>query len=75
VLGPGSSRTPVRFRVRLDEAPPLDDRGADVDAQGSGTVSGYRLDQLIRQRGPVEDRTFDIEFLDPGVQAFAFTFG
>jgi cytochrome c biogenesis protein CcdA/thiol-disulfide isomerase/thioredoxin len=75
VLGPGSSRTPVRFRVRLDGATPLDDRGADVDAQGSGTVSGYRLYQLIRQKGPVEDRTFEIEFLDPGVQAFAFTFG
>jgi hypothetical protein len=58
VLGPGSSRTPVRFRVRLDGAPPLEDRGVDVDAQGA-----------------VEDRTFEIEFLDPGVQAFAFTFG
>jgi cytochrome c biogenesis protein CcdA/thiol-disulfide isomerase/thioredoxin len=75
VLGPGSSRTAVRFRVRVDGAPPLEDRGVDVDAQGSGTVSGYRLYQLIRQRGPVEDRTFEIEFLDPGVQAFAFTFG
>jgi cytochrome c biogenesis protein CcdA/thiol-disulfide isomerase/thioredoxin len=75
VLGPGSSRAPVRFRVRVDGAPPLEDRGVDVDAQGSGTVSGYRLYQLIRQKGPVEDRTFEIEFLDPGVQAFAFTFG
>jgi cytochrome c biogenesis protein CcdA/thiol-disulfide isomerase/thioredoxin len=75
VLGPGSSRIPVRFRVRVDGAPPLEDRGVDVDAQGSGTVSGYRLYQLIRQKGPVEDRTFEIEFLDPGVQAFAFTFG
>jgi cytochrome c biogenesis protein CcdA/thiol-disulfide isomerase/thioredoxin len=75
VLGPGSSHTPVRFRVRVDGAPPLEDRGVDVDAQGSGTVSGYRLYQLIRQKGPVEDRTFEIEFLDPGVQAFAFTFG
>jgi thiol-disulfide isomerase/thioredoxin len=75
VLGPGSSRTPVRFRVRVDGAPPLEDRGVDVDAQGSGAVSEYRLYQLIRQKGPIEDRTFDIEFLDPGVQAFAFTFG
>ena len=75
VLGPGSSRTPVRFRVRVDGAPPLDDRGADVDAEGAGTVSGYRLYQLIRQKGAVEDRTFEIEFLDPGVQVFAFTFG
>lgn len=64
VLGPGSSRKPVRFRVLLDDAPPLEDRGADVDAQGSGTVSGYRLYQLIRQKGPVEDRAFEIEFLE-----------
>ena len=75
VLGPGAKGTPVRFRVLLDGAPPLEDRGADVDAQGAGTVTGYRLYQLIRQKGPVEDRTFEIEFLDPGVQAFAFTFG
>ena len=75
VLGPGANGAPVRFRVRLDGAPPLEDRGADVDAGGAGTVSGYRLYQLIRQKGAVEDRTFEIEFLDPGVQAFAFTFG
>jgi cytochrome c biogenesis protein CcdA/thiol-disulfide isomerase/thioredoxin len=75
VLGPGSTGKPVRFRVRLDGAPPLEDRGADVDADGSGTVSGYRLYQLIRQKGTIEDRTFEIEFLDPDVQAFAFTFG
>jgi hypothetical protein len=75
VLGPGSAGKPVRFRVRLDGAPPLEDRGADVDADGSGTVSGYRLYQLIRQKGTIEDRTFEIEFLDPDVQAFAFTFG
>ena len=75
VLGPGPAGQPGPFRVRLDGAPPLDARGADVDAQGLGTVSGYRLYQLIRQKGAVEDRTFEIEFLDPGVQAFAFTFG
>jgi len=75
VLGPGLGGKPIRFRVRVDGAPPLDDRGADVDADGSGTVLGYRLYQLIRQKGTVEDRTFEIEFLDPGVQAFAFTFG
>jgi thiol-disulfide isomerase/thioredoxin len=75
VLGPGSDGKPIRFRVRLDGAPPLEDRGTDVDAEGSGTVTAYRLYQLIRQKGIVEDRTFEIEFLDPGVQAFAFTFG
>ena len=47
----------------------------DVDAQGLGTVSGQRLYQLVRQHGAVADRRFEIEFLDPGVEAFAFTFG
>ncbi len=75
VLGPAKGNKPVRFRVLLDGAAPADDRGTDVDAQGDGTVKEYRLYQLIRQKGKVEDRTFQIEFLDPGVQAFAFTFG
>ena len=75
VLGPGKDGKPVRFRVLLDGAAPMDDRGVDVDSQGNGTVKEYRLYQLIRQKGKVEDRTFQIEFLDPGVEAFAFTFG
>jgi len=75
VLGPGPDGKPIRFRVLLDGAPPMDDRGVDVDNQGNGTLKEYRLYQLIRQKGKVEDRTFQIEFLDPGVQAFAFTFG
>jgi cytochrome c biogenesis protein CcdA/thiol-disulfide isomerase/thioredoxin len=75
VLGPGMSGRPIRFRVSLDGTAPLADQGADVDVQGNGTVKEYRLYQLIRQKGKVENRTFQIEFLDPGVQAFAFTFG
>jgi cytochrome c biogenesis protein CcdA/thiol-disulfide isomerase/thioredoxin len=75
VLGPGAAGKPVRFRVRLDGSAPLDDGGMDVSSQGAGMVSEYRLYQLIRQKGKIEDRTFQIEFLDPGVQAFAFTFG
>jgi len=75
VLGPGKNGKPVRFRVRMDNAAPGDDHGVDTDAQGNGTVREYRLYQLIRQQGTVEDRTFEIEFLDPSVQAFAFTFG
>ncbi len=75
VLGTTNAGKPVRFRVRLDGTPPGDDHGADTDNNGSGTVKDHRLYQLIRQKGPVEDRTFEIEFLDPGVQAFAFTFG
>ncbi|HXZ33014.1 MAG TPA: cytochrome c biogenesis protein DipZ [Terriglobales bacterium] len=75
VLGTTKDGKPVRFAVKLDGTPPGDDHGADTDGNGSGTVQGHRLYQLIRQKGPVEDRTFEIEFLDPGVQAFAFTFG
>ena len=75
VLGPGKDGKPIRFRVLLDGNAPLDDRGADVDGQGNGAVKEYRLYQLIRQKGKVEDRTFQIEFLGSGVEAFSFTFG
>jgi thiol-disulfide isomerase/thioredoxin len=75
VLGTTKEGKPVRFTVRLDGTPPGEDHGADADSGGVGAVQGHRLYQLIRQKGPVEDRTFEIEFLDPGVQAFAFTFG
>jgi thiol-disulfide isomerase/thioredoxin len=75
VLGPTKDGKPVRFTVKLDGTPPGDDHGVDTNSSGLGTVQGHRLYQLIRQKGPVEDRTFEIEFLDPGVQAFAFTFG
>jgi cytochrome c biogenesis protein CcdA/thiol-disulfide isomerase/thioredoxin len=75
VLGPGADGKPIRFRVRLDGAAPGADHGTDVDAGGNGTVSEERLYQLIRQSGDVRDRTFEIEFLDPGVVGYAFTFG
>jgi cytochrome c biogenesis protein CcdA/thiol-disulfide isomerase/thioredoxin len=75
VLGPSKDGKPVRFKVTLDGTTPGEDHGSDTDANGMGTVQGHRLYQLIRQKGAVEDRTFQIEFLDPGVQAFAFTFG
>jgi cytochrome c biogenesis protein CcdA/thiol-disulfide isomerase/thioredoxin len=75
VLGPSKNGKPIRFIVKLDGTAPGDDHGADTDASGAGTVQGNRLYQLIRQKGAVEDRTFEIEFLDPGVEAFAFTFG
>jgi len=74
VLGTKDNK-PVRFVIKVDGTPPGEDHGSDADANGSGTVQGHRLYQLIRQKGAVEDRTFEIEFLDPGVQAFAFTFG
>ena len=75
VLGPGEDHRPVRFRISLDGAKPGRDHGVDVDADGVGTISSQRLYQLIRQSDPGQDRTFEIEFLDPGAQAFAFTFG
>jgi cytochrome c biogenesis protein CcdA/thiol-disulfide isomerase/thioredoxin len=75
VLGPGADGKPVRFRVSIDGAPPGDAHGTDVTADGSGTVTGQRLYQLVRQTGDVKDHTFSIEFLDPGVEAYAFTFG
>jgi len=75
VLGPAKSGKPVRFKVTLDGAAPGVNCGADSAPDGSGEVREYRLYQLIRQHAPVEDRTMEIEFLDPGVQAFVFTFG
>jgi len=75
VLGAAKDGKSVRFTVKLDGTPPGEDHGSDADANGAGTIQGHRLYQLIRQKGTVEDRTFEIEFLDPGVQAFAFTFG
>ena len=75
VMGPARPEESVRFRVLVDGQPPGAAHGADVDDQGHGTVAGQRLHQLIRQPGPVTDRTFEITFLDPGVQTYAFTFG
>ena len=75
VLGPAGSTMPVRFRVTIDGAPPGDAHGVDTNAAGEGQVTTQRLYQLIRQNGQIADRTFAIEFLDPGVQAYSFTFG
>jgi cytochrome c biogenesis protein CcdA/thiol-disulfide isomerase/thioredoxin len=75
VLGPGPDGKPVRFKVTLDGQAPGAAHGGDVTADGSGTVTEQRLYQLIRQPGDVGDRTFSIEFADPGVAAYAFTFG
>jgi thiol-disulfide isomerase/thioredoxin len=74
VLGSASGK-PVRFRVTLDGQAPGGDAGVDVTSNGAGVVKEQRLYQLIRQTGPIRDRTFTIEFLDPGVEAFSFTFG
>lgn len=75
VLGPRTPGKPIRFRVSIDGHAPSTDHGVDTDAEGYGVVTEDRLYQLIRQNGMISDRTFAIEFLDPGVQAFSFTFG
>jgi hypothetical protein len=75
VMGPAARGTSVRFRVLIDGQPPGAAHGIDVDEQGNGTVSEQRLYQLIRQPKPIADRHFEIEFLDSGVEAYAFTFG
>ena len=73
VLAPGEGD--VRFQVLLDGEPPGASHGEDVDERGGGVVSEPRLYQLVRQSGSVDDRTFEIQFLDPGVEAYVFTFG
>ncbi|MBT2372874.1 cytochrome c biogenesis protein DipZ [Pseudomonas fluorescens] len=75
VLGPGADGKPVRFKVTVDGQAPRDAHGTDVAPDGSGTVTDQRLYQLVRQTGAIKDRTFTIEFLDPQVSAYAFTFG
>jgi thiol-disulfide isomerase/thioredoxin len=75
VLTPSKNGTPIRFRVMLDGAPPGENAGADTAPDGTGVVREPRLYQLIRQKGLIKDQVFEIEFLDPGVQAFDFTFG
>ena len=75
ILAPAADDAPVRFKVTLDGLAPGDGLGLDVDENGHGVVRAPRLYQLVRQRGPIDDRLFEIVFLDPGVLAYCFTFG
>jgi thiol-disulfide isomerase/thioredoxin len=75
VMAPTTPGATHRFRVLLDDQPPAAAHGIDVDTHGAGAMIEPRLYQLIRQPGPVGEHTFEITFLDPGVQAYAFTFG
>jgi thiol-disulfide isomerase/thioredoxin len=75
VMGSSRPESRVRFRLSIDGQPPGSARGVDVDADGNGTLAEPRLYQLIRQPKPIGDRRFEMEFLDSGVEAFAFTFG
>jgi len=75
VMGPAVAGKQIRFRVLIDGQPPEDAHGTDTDESGNGTVKEQRLYQLIRQPSSISDREFEIEFLDPGAEVFAFTFG
>jgi hypothetical protein len=76
MLGLSAGKRPVRFRVLIDGAPPCDSHGVDIDAAGNGMVHEHRLHPLVRLRSDIgRPHTFTIEFLDPGVDAYAFTFG
>jgi thiol-disulfide isomerase/thioredoxin len=75
VMGPAAPGASRPFRVTLDGQPPGEAHGSDTDGDGNGTLTQQRAYQLIRQPGPVTDRTFEISFADPGAQAYSFTFG
>ena len=75
VLGPRERGAAVPFTVLLDGDPPGEAHGFDVDERGAGTLTQQRLHQLIRQHGPIEDRTVEIVFSEPGAEAYCFTFG
>jgi hypothetical protein len=75
IMSPAAAGAPVRFQVLIDGRPPGKAHGADVDVEGNGTLIEPRMYQLIRQAVPIQDRQFEIQFFDPGVVAFDFTFG
>jgi len=75
VLDLAKNGKPVRFKLMLNGTAPGDDHGSDSAADGTGKVEQPRMYQLVRQKGPIKDATFEIDFLDPGVEAFSFTFG
>jgi hypothetical protein len=75
VMGPAERGTTIPFRVSLDGQSATGAHGTDIDADGNGTVAQQRTYQLIRQSSPITERTFEIAFLDPGVELFCFTFG
>ena len=75
IMSPPATGNSVQFRILLDGRPPGIEHGSDTDAQGNGVVAEPRMYQLIRQSGAITDRAFEIQFLEPGVAAFDFTFG
>jgi len=75
VLGVPADGQPVRFRVTIDGKAPGADHGTDTDAEGWGVIRQDRLYQLVRQHGPIVDRTVRVEFARPGMRAYSLTFG
>ena len=75
VMGPAAPGTSLPFRVGIDGQAPGETHGSDTDADGNGTLTQQRVYQLIRQPGPITERTFEITFPDPGAQAYCFIFG
>jgi hypothetical protein len=74
-MGPREPGLEVPFRLLLDGEPPGDAHGLDVDAEGRGTLAEQRLHQLVRQPGRIDDRTLQLDFAEPGAEAYCFTFG
>jgi hypothetical protein len=75
IMGPPPGSQPVRFTIKVDGKPPGAAHGTDVDDQGNGTAARQRTYQLVREQKSITDREFEIQFADPGVEAFCFTFG
>jgi hypothetical protein len=75
IMGPPRGAQPERFAVRVDGKPPGAAHGTDIDDQGKGTAARQRTYQLVRQQGAIADREFAIQFVEPGVEAYCFTFG
>ena len=74
VLSSGAA-APIPFRVLLDGQAPGPSRGVDIDEDGNGVLRERRMYQLVRQHDAVRERTLEITFLEPGAEAYVFTFG
>lgn len=74
VLQQGSAKN-GQIRVLLD-GKPVDTKamGADVK-DGIITVNENRLYEIIDLNGKIENRTLELQFLTPGIEAYTFTFG
>ena len=75
VLGPSEKNKAIRFKVLIDGKPPMENHGLDIDENGNGIITDEKLYQLIRTKGDIGEHDFEIQFLDKGAKAYAFTFG